>query len=83
MSSIEKLFAKAKNSPQNISFTELETLAEAYGLPLKRGQSGSSHYLQSLPDGTKYTIKREGDKVKKWYVKEVVDAIITFGNRKL
>ena len=67
----EKLLAKAKESPQNISFSELETLADAYGLPLKKGKSGSSHYFQRLPDGTKNTIVREGDKVKKWYVQEV------------
>jgi len=77
MAKKEKLLAKAKNSPHNISFQELETLAKAYGLPLK---PGGSHYVQSLPDGTKNTIKREGDKVKKWYVQDVVDAIEIFGH---
>jgi len=75
MAKREKLLAKAKNSPQNISFQELETLAAAYGLPLK---PGGSHYVQRLPDGTKNTIKREGNKVKEWYVKPVVEAIETF-----
>jgi hypothetical protein len=75
----EKLLAKAKNSPQNISFPELETLAAAYGLPLKQGRGGGSHYIQRLPDGTKNTIVREGNKVKKWYVQDVVDAIEIFG----
>ena len=75
----EKLLAKAKNSPQNISFAELETLAAAYGLPLKQGRGGGSHYIQRLPDGTKNTIVREGNKVKKWYVQDVVDAIEIFG----
>jgi hypothetical protein len=78
MSKQEKLLHKAKNSPQNISFQELETLAIAYGLPFS--QSGGSHYIQRLPDGTKNTIAREGDKVKKWYVQDVVDAIETFAN---
>jgi hypothetical protein len=78
MTQREKLLAKAKNSPQNISFQELETLAADYDLPLKEGKSGSSHYLLKLPDGTKSTIVREGDKVKKWYVQDVVDAIETF-----
>jgi len=71
----EKLLAKAKESPQNISFQELETLAAAYGLPL---EPGGSHYVQRLPDGTKNTIKREGNKVKKWDVKDVVEASATF-----
>ena len=71
----EKLLAKAKASPQNISFQELENLAAVYGLPL---ESGSSHYVQKLPDGTKNTIKREGNRVKKWYVQDVVEAIDTF-----
>ncbi len=75
----EKLLAKAKNSPQNISFPELETLATAYGLPLKQGRGGGSHYIQRLPDGTKNTIVREGNKVKKWYVQDVVEAIEIFG----
>jgi len=77
----EKLFAKAKDSPQNISFQELESLAAAYGLPLKQGRGGSSHYIQRLPDGTKNTIVREGNKVKKWYVQDVVEAIETFGRK--
>lgn len=46
-------------------------------MPLK---PGGSHYVQRLPDGTKNTIKREGDKVKRWYVQEVVEAIEMFGN---
>ncbi|MBI4289438.1 MAG: hypothetical protein HY671_13560 [Chloroflexi bacterium] len=76
MAKPDKLLSKARNSPYNISFQELETLAARYGLPL---QPGGSHYVQRLPDGTKNTIKREGDKVKKWYVQEVVEAIDTFG----
>ncbi len=76
MGSREKLLAKAKDSPQNISFQELENLASAYGLPL---QPGGRHYIQRLPDGTKNTIKREGNKVKRWYVKDVVEAIEAFG----
>ena len=73
----EKLLQKAKNSPQNISYEELEALAAAYGLPL---EPGGSHYVQRLPDGTKNTIKREGKKVKKWYVQDVVEAIETFSH---
>ena len=77
MTKREKLLAKAKSSPQNISFQELEALAAAYGLPL---EPGSSHYVQRLPDGTKSTIRREGKKVKRWYVQDVVEAIETFGH---
>ncbi|MBM2825515.1 MAG: hypothetical protein HW402_1179 [Dehalococcoidales bacterium] len=79
MAKRDKLLAKAKNSPQNISFQELEALAAAYGLFLKQGGGGSSHYIQRLPDGTKNTIVREGNKVKRWYVQDVVEAIETFG----
>jgi len=64
MAKRDKLLAKAKSSPQNMSFQELETLAAAYGLPLKQGRGGSSHYIQNLPDGTKNTIVREGNGVK-------------------
>ena len=77
MAKREKLLAKAKNSPKNISFQELETLAAAYGLPL---EPGGSHYVQRLPDSTKPTIKREGKKVKRWYVQDVVEAIETFSH---
>ena len=76
MAKRERLLSKAKNSPQNISFQELEALAEAYGLPL---EPGGSHYVQRLPDGTKRTIKREGKKVKKCYVQDLVEDIETFG----
>ncbi len=75
MSKREKLLSKAKNSPQNISFQEFEALAAAYGLPL---ETGGSHYVQRLPDGTKRTIKREGKKVKKWYVQDLTEDIETF-----
>jgi len=78
MAKKEKLLARAKNSPQNISFPELETLANAYGLPLKQGKGGGSHYLMRLPDGTKPTIPRKGNKVLWIYVKRVVDAIENF-----
>ncbi len=78
MAKKEKLLAKAKNSPQNISFSELETLAAAYGLPLKQGKGGGSHYIQRLPDGTKYTIPRQGNRVLWIYVKRVIEAIETF-----
>ena len=77
MAKREKLLLKAKKSPQNISYEELEALAAAYGLPL---EPGGSHYVQRLPDGTKNTIKREGKKVKRWYVQDVVEAIETFGH---
>jgi len=76
----EKLLVKAKRSPQNISFNQLETLAGLYRLPLEPGKGGSSHYVLRLPDGTKNTIRREGNRVKKWYVQEVVEAIETFGD---
>jgi len=79
MSKVDKLLARAKRSPQSISFQELETLAIAYGLPFKQGGGGSSHYIQRLPDGTKNTIVREGNRVKRWYVQDVVEAIETFG----
>lgn len=79
MAKRDKLLVKARSSPQNISFQELETLAAAYGLPLIQGRGGSSHYIQRLPDGTKNTIVREGNKVKRWYVEDVVEAIETFG----
>ena len=70
MSKKENLLAKAKKSPQNISFNELETLARNYGLPLEPGRGGGSHYVQRLADGTKNTIRREGNRVKKWYVQK-------------
>jgi len=77
MAKREKLLSKAKTSPQNISFQELEALAAAYGLPL---EPGGSHYVQRLPDGVKKTIKREGKKVKRWYVQDVVEAIEMFSH---
>ena len=81
MAKTDKLLAKAKNSPQNISFTELQTLADAYGLPLKPGKGGGSHYIQRLPDGIKNTIPRHGNRVLWIYVKRVVDAIEAFGHK--
>jgi hypothetical protein len=82
MSKAEKLLEKARRNPDSISFPELESLAEAYGLPLTPPRGGGSHYTQKLPDGTKNTIPRDGNQVKKWYVIDVVDAILTFGKKK-
>lgn len=77
MSKRKKLLEKAKKSPQNLTFEDLETLASSYGLPLERG---GSHYVQRLPDGSKNTIKREPGNVKRWYVRDVVEAIEDFGD---
>lgn len=81
MGKTDKLLAKARSSPQNISFQELESLADAYGLPLKPPRAGGSHYILRLPDGTKYTIPREGSEVKQWYVRRVVEAIEILGRQ--
>ena len=81
MSKTDKLLNKAKSRPQNISFSELERLIANYGLTLKQGKGGGSHYLLKLPDGTKLTITKEGNKVKKWYVQEVIEAIESFGHQ--
>jgi len=68
---------KRRTALRTYHFKSWEALAAAYGLPL---EPGGSHYVQRLPDGTKDTIRREGKKVKRWYVQGVVEAIETFGH---
>jgi len=53
MGRVDKLYEKAKNSPSNLTFSQLCSLAEAVGFELRkpkgRKKSGTSHHVYKHP----------------------------------
>jgi len=76
MSKREKLRRKLRNNPENATMQEVETLLSRFGFTLAR-ISGSHHiYEYDVGDIWKQVIvPLHGSKVKKIYVKKVVEAI--------
>jgi len=76
MSKREKLRRKLRNNPENATMQEVETLLSRFGFTLAR-ISGSHHiYEYDVGDLWKQVIvPLHGSKVKKIYVKKVVEAI--------
>lgn len=76
MSKREKLRRKLRNNPENATMREVETLLSRFGFTLAR-ISGSHHiYEYDAGDIWKQVIvPLHGSKVKKIYVKKVVEAI--------
>jgi predicted RNA binding protein YcfA (HicA-like mRNA interferase family) len=77
----DKIFIKAKESPENLTFKELCSLAEYVGFQF-RNQTGShkifkhpiiKKILNLQPD------KRDKGKAKKYQVKQIIDIIEEFG----
>jgi len=76
----DKIFIKAKKSPENLSFKELCTLAEYVGFRF-RNQTGS-HKIFKHPTIKKILNlqpdKRNKGKAKQYQVKQLVDIIDEF-----
>ncbi|MEL6930469.1 MAG: type II toxin-antitoxin system HicA family toxin [Cyanobacteria bacterium J06600_6] len=71
MTKKEKLWRKALNSPQNLTFKEFETLLEQYDWNLVR-QRGS-HRLWSSPKGQALPIQpRKDSKAKTYQVQQFI-----------
>ncbi|NEP76575.1 type II toxin-antitoxin system HicA family toxin [Okeania sp. SIO2G5] len=72
MTKREKLWKKAKESPQNLTFDEFETLLKQFGWTLKR-QRGS-HRLWQSPTGQLLPIQpRKDGKAKSYQVQQFID----------
>lgn len=71
MARLEKLLLKIRNSPQNVSFDDLDRLLNAYGFTRRQPRSGSSHYVYSFGQ-LRITVPYERPHVKAMYVKQVL-----------
>jgi len=78
MSRLEKLYAKAKNSPTNLKFSELCTLAKAVGFEERKNSSGHSIYKHHSIEGGLIPFqpdKRDSSKSKPYQAKQLVNFI--------
>ncbi len=74
MGKIEKLLAKAKNSPQNIRFDEICRLAESFGFEYRGGKG--SHKVYSKKGVTDIlTFQNVGGMVKPYQVRQFLKII--------
>jgi predicted RNA binding protein YcfA (HicA-like mRNA interferase family) len=74
MSNADGLLEKARNSPNNIKFDELCSLAESFGYVFKR-QNGS-HQVYAHPDsGSIMNFQSDKGKAKPYQVRQLLKAI--------
>lgn len=85
MSKRDKLFDKAKNSPNNFSFTEICQLAECYGFIFQR--QNASHFIyehsnMSIEQNRFLNFQDFKGKAKPYQVKQLLRAISHLSNEK-
>lgn len=84
MSQLDKLLEKfsRKPTPTGILFAEADRLLKSYGFIQNQPSGGSSHYIYTHPklEGYLLTISKHSGKLKKGYVRGVVDAIVKLKN---
>lgn len=71
MSKLEKLLLRIRNSPQSVTFDELDRLLSAYGFTRRQPRSGSSHYVYSFGQ-LRITVPFKRPYVKTFYVKQAL-----------
>ncbi len=80
LSQIEKLFKKFKRRPipTDLLFKDADRLLKAHGFTRRQPSGGSSHYIYTHPElqNIRLTIARDGNKIKKGYARNVVNAIV-------
>jgi hypothetical protein len=85
MSRCDKLLAKANDSPNNFSFTEICQLAECFGFEFQR-QSGShviyEHPLLTIEQNRLMNFQNFNGKAKPYQVKQLLKAISFLRNEK-
>jgi predicted RNA binding protein YcfA (HicA-like mRNA interferase family) len=79
VSKIAKLYNKLSQypTPSDIRFDEVHRLLSAYGFIQRQPSGGGSHYVYTHPELEIYelTIPKSGGKVKKGYIKKVIEAV--------
>ena len=83
MSSLEKLKQKfnEKPIPNDITFDEVERLANAYGCKVLAGGKHSKKIVD-IPSGTVIPIPMHGKHVQEAYIKELKDLFAEIENRR-
>lgn len=77
MPQADKLLRKAKNSPQNLRFTELIQLAEAFGYRLDNVEG--SHRVMRHPNASRLSLQPLKDgKAKTYQVDQLLKAITKY-----
>lgn len=72
MSQREKLLARIRNNPNDVTFADLTSALEGLGFSLVRTK-GSHHYYRV---GTRtVNVPRHGDKVKAYVVEQALEAL--------
>jgi hypothetical protein len=71
---LERLYARAKNSPGSVRWSELDALLQSWGFARRQPGGGSSHYTYTR--GTvRLTVPRHGTSVKPEYVRVAIKAL--------
>lgn len=73
MAKKEKLFRKAQNSPNNLSFEELCSLAKKFGFIYK--DSNGDHDIYKHPDGGMMNFQSVNGKAKPYQVRQLLEYI--------
>ena len=74
MSSWDKLLARILTLSNDLRFSELRKVLEAFGYTMKAPRSGSSHYTFRKPGCMPITIPKH-EPIKKTYVEMVRDVV--------
>jgi predicted RNA binding protein YcfA (HicA-like mRNA interferase family) len=72
MSRTDKLFETIKNSPNNVTFSDIRKLLESEGFELDR-ISGSHHIFEK--ENLMFVIPVHNNRVKSIYVKRIIELI--------
>ncbi len=72
MSQREKLLARIRNNPNDVTFADLTSALEGLGFPLVR-ITGSHHYYRV--GNRTIIVPRHGAKIKAYIVKQALDAL--------
>ena len=78
MSAWEKLLARILSLSNDLRFTELRRVLEAYGYEMKQPKGGGSHYTFRKPGCMPITIPKH-EPIKKTYVEMVKDVVESEG----
>ena len=79
MDKSEKLFKKAKNSPNNLRFRELCSLAELVGFIKKKRKAGSHITYLNPKTGERLTFQEgKSDQAKSYQVRQLLTSIEEF-----
>ncbi len=73
MTNINKRIKKLFESPANVSIQELQIVLEYFGYRLSR--INGSHFIFTNPNGTNKSIPVHNNKIKKYYIKDILKTI--------